>query len=66
MFSDGYVDQFGGKNGRKFMTKKLKETLLSIADKEMKEQKIYLEKTLDEWMQGWEQVDDILVMGLKI
>ncbi len=66
MFSDGYVDQFGGKNGRKYMTRRFKENLLSIADKNMSEQKAFLEKTLSEWMQGWEQVDDILVMGLKI
>jgi serine phosphatase RsbU (regulator of sigma subunit) len=66
MFSDGYIDQFGGSNGRKFMSKRLKETLLSIADRNLEEQRVFLEKTLSDWMQGWEQVDDILLMGLQI
>ena len=47
-FSDGYVDQFGGKNGVKFKTKKFKELLLSIADKDLNKQKEILEKTFFE------------------
>ena len=73
MFSDGYVDQFGGEQGKKFMTKRFKRLLLSIQDKNMEEQKIILEQSLSDWMshyseQGipYEQIDDILVMGIKI
>lgn len=66
MFSDGYKDQFGGPHGRKFMRQPLKELLEKNLQYEMDYQKQVLEHTLDEWMQGYEQIDDILVMGVKI
>jgi len=66
MFSDGYVDQFGGIKQKKFMTKNFKELLMRINKKPMKEQGEILEKTLKEWMGNVEQIDDILVMGLRI
>lgn len=73
MFSDGYVDQFGGPRGKKFMVKKFKELLLDIQDRIMFDQKRVLEEALDEWMgvnypegDRFEQVDDIIVMGIKI
>jgi serine phosphatase RsbU (regulator of sigma subunit) len=67
LFSDGYADQFGGMLGKKLMTKKFKETLLSIRDKSMDEQGIFLHQFIKDWMGGeFEQVDDILVIGIRI
>ena len=63
--SDGYPDQFGGKRDKKFMMKNFKKLLLSIQDKTMNEQKGILETTMAEWKGDTEQVDDILVMGVR-
>ncbi|HIN38703.1 MAG TPA: serine/threonine protein phosphatase, partial [Flavobacteriales bacterium] len=65
IFSDGYPDQFGGKKDKKFMMKNFKKLLLSIQDKNMNEQKTILEETMAEWKGDTEQVDDILVMGVR-
>ncbi len=65
-FSDGFADQFGGPNGKKFMIKKFKEKLLEIHTRPMNLQKKELEKTLSEWMAETRQVDDILVMGIRL
>ncbi len=66
MFSDGYADQFGGPKKKKLMTGKFKEILVSIQHLSIKEQKDYLNSFIEEWMKGSEQVDDILVIGIKI
>ena len=66
IFSDGYPDQIGGPKGKKFMKKNFKTLLADIQDKSMKEQKDILEETLTNWKQDYEQVDDILVMGIRI
>jgi len=73
MFSDGYADQFGGPEGKKFKYKALKELLMSIKDKPMNEQKELLDQTLQDWIAGadpegqpFEQVDDILIVGVRI
>jgi serine phosphatase RsbU (regulator of sigma subunit) len=65
-FSDGYVDQFGGDQRKKFMVKKFKQLLLDIQDKSMPEQKEILDNAIEEWKGDIEQVDDILVFGVKI
>ncbi len=65
LFSDGYADQFGS-NNKKLMTRKFKEILLSIQDKTMDEQNIFLDTTIEDWKGGMEQTDDILVIGIKI
>jgi len=66
MFSDGYIDQFGGETGRKFLMRNFKELLLSIQEKDIPEQKDILVETFDNWKAGiYEQVDDVLVMGFK-
>ena len=65
LFSDGYPDQFGGPKDKKFMMKNFKKLLLSIQDKTMNEQKSILETTMAEWKGDTEQVDDILVMGVR-
>jgi len=65
-FSDGYADQFGGKDGGKLKTKKFKELIVSISDKPMKKQKVALEHFFDKWRGDNEQLDDVLVIGMKI
>ncbi len=65
-FSDGYVDQFGGTDNTKFRKKNFKELLLKIHMEDMNKQKDILEKTLKDWMEGYEQIDDILVSGIRI
>lgn len=66
MFSDGYVDQFGGNDNRKFMSRNFKELLLKVSSKEMAEQKLILDDTIDQWIGPHDQLDDILVMGIRI
>ncbi|MCK9206301.1 MAG: SpoIIE family protein phosphatase [Salinivirgaceae bacterium] len=64
--SDGYPDQFGGGDGRKFMSKNFKELLLSIHKKPMAEQREILNKTFDEWRGEIEQIDDVVVVGVRV
>jgi len=66
MYSDGYADQFGGPAGKKIMTKKFKETLLNIHESPMETQRETLESFFHTWKGAYEQVDDILVVGIKI
>lgn len=66
MFSDGYPDQFGGEHGRKFMKKQLKELLLTIHKKPMNEQKEQLKNVFNDWKGDESQIDDILLIGIKI
>ena len=66
LFSDGYVDQFGGPDQRKFMIKNFKNYLLSIQDKNMAEQKELLDQNIENWKGETDQIDDILVVGIKI
>ena len=67
MFSDGYVDQFGGPEGRKLGKRALGEMLLKINNLPMQEQKQILDKNLKNWMTDeYTQIDDILVMGIRV
>jgi len=66
MFSDGYSDQFGGPMGKKFKVVRLKDMLKEIHQKPMEEQFIQVKNTFDQWMEKYEQVDDVLFMGIKI
>jgi tetratricopeptide (TPR) repeat protein len=66
MFSDGYQDQFGGLEGRKFMIKRLRQLLQDIHQKSMEEQHKILDETIVDWMKNEEQIDDILLMGFRI
>ncbi|MBE9467578.1 MAG: SpoIIE family protein phosphatase [Bacteroidetes bacterium] len=67
IFSDGFVDQFGGPDGRKFMIKKFRQLLLEIHEQPMEEQKEILDVTLEGWKgSNFSQIDDILVMGFKL
>jgi serine phosphatase RsbU (regulator of sigma subunit) len=67
LFSDGYADQFGGSKGKKFMTRQLKEIILSCYDRPMPEQKAALEHGLDLWKgTDYPQLDDILIIGVQL
>ena len=66
LFSDGYYDQFGGKYKRKFMAREFKTLLKGCQHKSMPQQKELLNNTLKEWMGTIQQIDDIVVLGLKI
>ena len=65
LFSDGYVDQFGGPKGKKFLSKQFKELLLSNIDSSMTEQQNVLNSTIRNWIGDGEQIDDITVFGLR-
>lgn len=66
IFSDGYADQFGGSRGKKFMYKQFRDLLLKIHDRPMEEQKDVLNATIESWKGSFEQVDDILVIGVRV
>lgn len=66
LFTDGYADQFGGPNGKKFKYKQLKETLIEISDKAVKTQNQELNFRFEQWRGDLDQVDDILVMGIRV
>lgn len=66
LFSDGFPDQFGGPDNKKFGSSRLVETLGANTDKTMEEQRKALEKTFEDWKGEEKQTDDILVMGIQI
>jgi len=66
IFSDGYVDQFGGPDNRKFLSKRFRKLLLEINKKPLDEQLEHLNQSFDNWKGSYEQIDDILVIGVKI
>jgi len=66
MFSDGYADQIGGPNNEKFKYNNLRSLLLEVAPLEMVEQKKELERRITDWIGRSEQIDDILLFGMKI
>jgi serine phosphatase RsbU (regulator of sigma subunit) len=65
IFSDGYPDQFGGLDNRKFMTKQFKELLIRIQEYPLEEQKKILKREFDIWKGSHKQMDDVMVIGLK-
>jgi len=66
MTSDGYPDQFGGTEGKKFMTKNFKKLILSIKQLGMREQETTVKNVINQWKEGYEQVDDLLVIAFKL
>ena len=64
--SDGYVDQFGENTGKKFLSKRLQELLQSVSHLPMKEQEERIEQQFISWKGKLEQVDDVLIMGIRI
>lgn len=65
-FTDGFVDQFGGPDGKKYKSKKFKEMLLSIQHLNMKDQALMINKEFNDWRGKHEQIDDLCLVGLKI
>ena len=66
LFTDGFADQFGGENNKKFKYKPFKQLLLQNAEKPMHEQKQIIEKTFINWKNENEQIDDVTIVGIKI
>ena len=66
LFSDGYVDQFGGERGKKFKIKSLENILTSINGREASDQELVLKDSFESWKGNLEQVDDVLIIGFKI
>jgi serine phosphatase RsbU (regulator of sigma subunit) len=66
MCSDGYQDQFGGKDNRKFMTTKLRNVLTEIAPLPIDEQKYILTKNFFDWKNNQKQTDDVTVIGMRL
>lgn len=65
-FTDGYMDQFGGPDGKKYSSRRLKDLLLSIAAEPLLHQRAVLENSLDIWKDETEQLDDVLVIGVRV
>jgi serine phosphatase RsbU (regulator of sigma subunit) len=66
MFTDGYADQFGGKEGKRFMYRTFRELLLKNHTEPLHIQKEILDRTFETWKGSYEQVDDVLVIGIKL
>jgi serine phosphatase RsbU (regulator of sigma subunit) len=66
LFTDGYADQFGGEKSKKFTSKRMRELVLEACKLPMVQQKQKIASTISEWRGNLEQVDDMLVMGIKL
>ena len=66
MFSDGYADQFGGNNEKKFSSKRLKASLLEVSNLPMNEQEQVMAEKYDNWKGNHKQIDDVLLVGIRI
>lgn len=66
LFTDGFHDQFGGSNNKKYTSRRFRELLHTIQNMKMNEQQHALKKSIDEWKGNEVQTDDILVLGIKI
>jgi serine phosphatase RsbU (regulator of sigma subunit) len=66
LFSDGFYDQKGGEKGKKFYPKRFREMLLEHAAKDMKTQSNCYSEIFTEWSSGREQIDDILILGIRL
>ena len=66
LFSDGYADQFGGEEDTKFLVKRFRELLLKIHHESVEDQKLILQQVHKEWKGDSHQVDDILIIGIRL
>jgi serine phosphatase RsbU (regulator of sigma subunit) len=66
LFSDGYVDQFGGAEGRRFMASRLQELIGTHGHLAMDQQALVLEQAFLQWKGGREQMDDVCMLGLAV
>jgi serine phosphatase RsbU (regulator of sigma subunit) len=65
IFTDGFVDQFGGDKGKKFKVKAFRKLLLSVQEHSMEDQKEILNDTFEKWKNNFQQIDDVCVIGIK-
>ena len=65
LYSDGYADQFGGEKGKKLLSKRLRNYLLEIKDEPVNEQEKLLDRYFEKWRGRLEQVDDVLIIGIR-
>jgi len=66
VFTDGFIDQFGGEQRKKFKSKNFKELLLSMQDETLLDQKLLLEQSFDNWRLDIEQIDDVCIVGVRL
>jgi ligand-binding sensor domain-containing protein/serine phosphatase RsbU (regulator of sigma subunit) len=66
LFTDGYADQFGGQQGKKFKFKQLEETIVSLHKMPMAEQESVLNLKFEKWKDALEQVDDVCMIGIRL
>jgi serine phosphatase RsbU (regulator of sigma subunit) len=66
IFSDGYIDQFGGEKGKKFKSKSFRELLLNVQSNSMEEQKNIIDDAFESWRGNLEQIDDVCVIGVRV
>ncbi|MBU0765637.1 MAG: tetratricopeptide repeat protein [Bacteroidetes bacterium] len=66
LFSDGFVDQFGGPEGKKFKTRQFKQLLIEHKNRSLREQKEIILNSYRSWKGDFDQIDDILVMGIRV
>jgi len=65
LFSDGYADQFGGPDNKKFMYRRLRHILLTISKYPLSDQERILDETIKSWMDDGDQIDDMMILGVK-
>ena len=65
IFSDGFLDQYGGEKRKKFKTRNFKKLLLSVQAESMENQKKLIEESFEKWRGSNEQIDDVCVMGVR-
>lgn len=65
LFSDGYADQFGGPDNKKFMYRRLRHILLTISKYPLSDQQRILDETITTWMRDLEQIDDMMILGIR-
>jgi len=66
LFSDGFVDQFGGEKGKKFKPANLRKLLLSVQDQSMEKQMELLDEAFETWRGDLEQIDDVCMIGVRV
>jgi len=66
IYSDGYQDQFGGERGKKYMAAKFKNQLLKMSKETEEQQLSLLDQEFSSWIQDYEQIDDVCVMGVRV
>ena len=66
LFTDGFQDQFGWSEGKRFMRKQLRDLFLQVHQEHIPEQKNQIEEAFNNWRGNENQVDDVLVLGFKL